>query len=134
VRLHHIGVVVPSLENARKELTKFIPLNGINEISFIESQKVNVQFLNLGEVFLELIEPVGEASPVYKFAKNGGGFHHLCYEVRDINKKILELEKKGARTIVRPVKGFEDRSIAFVFLNIKGIEFNLIELAEERKN
>ena len=73
-------------------------------------------------------------SPVGKFSNSGGGFHHLCFEVDNILKTLEQMEKNGARIIVKPTEGFENRQIAFVLLNIKNTNCNLIELAEKRKN
>ena len=68
-----------------------------------------------------------------KFSDNGGGFHHLCFEVDDIFEELEKMRKNGARVIVEPTKGFEDRLIAFVLLNMKNTNCNLIEFAEKRK-
>jgi methylmalonyl-CoA/ethylmalonyl-CoA epimerase len=88
--------------------------------------------MKLGDINLELIEPVEKNSPVSSFLSDGGGFHHLCFEVKDINEKISELEKSGARLLIKPVLGFEERQIAFLYLNMKNTNFNLIELATEK--
>ena len=81
-----------------------------------------------------MIEPTSLDSPVTNFVNKGGGFHHLCFEVKDINKEISDLEKKGAKLIVKPVKGFEDRIVAFVMLPMKNTKCNLIEIAEEKNS
>ena len=67
------------------------------------------------------------------FTANGGGFHHLCFEVDDIQKEIGKMVKNGARIIVEPVKGFDDRLIAFLLLNMKNTNCNLIELVETKR-
>lgn len=133
MKLHHVGIVVPKIQDSLGELTKFLSFETIGIPNLIGSQKVNVCFLKIGQSYLELIEPVSSDSPIINFASKGGGFHHLCFEVKDINKEIYELEKKGAKVIVKPVKGFEDRLIAFVMLTMKNTKCNLIELAEEKK-
>jgi len=132
MKLHHIGIVVPKIQDSIGELTKYFKFETINVPSLIGSQRVNVCFLKIGEVYLELIEPAGNDSPISNFLDKGGGFHHLCFEVKDIQKNLQELEKKGARVIVKPVIGFENRLIAFVLLNMKNTRCNLIELAEEK--
>lgn len=133
LKLHHVGIVVPNIQESLGELTKYFKFETIDLPTLIGSQRVNVCFLKIGQMHLELIEPAGQNSPVSNFlSKEGGGFHHLCFEVRDIHLELDDLEKKGARIIVKPVKGFEDRLIAFVLLNMKNTKCNLIELAEER--
>ena len=131
--LHHIGIVVPKIQDSIGELTKFLNFDTIGIPTLIGSQKVNVCFLNIEGFRLELIEPVEESSPVSDFASGGGGFHHLCFEVDDIQKEVEKTVKNGARIIVEPVKGFDDRLIAFLLLNMKNTNCNLIELVETKR-
>jgi len=132
MKLHHIGIVVPKIQDSIGEFTKYLKFETISVPSLIDSQRVNVCFLKIGEVYLELIEPAANDSPVSNFVDKGGGFHHLCFEVKDIQKNLEELENKGARVVVKPVLGFENRLIAFVLLNMKNTKCNLIEIAEEK--
>lgn len=134
MKLHHIGIVVPKITNSLDEFEKFPFVESASEITLISSQKVNVCFLKIGDFNIELIEPITEDSPVSNFLKNSGGIHHMCFEVENLNKALEDFVQKGARIIVEPVKGFEDRLIAFVFLNMKNSKFNLIELAEKKSN
>ena len=131
--LHHIGIVVPKIQDSIGELTKFLQFDTIGIPTLIGSQKVNVCFLNMGDSRLELIEPAEESSPVSNFVSGGGGFHHLCFEVDNIQKEIETMVKNGARIIVEPVKGFDDRLIAFLLLNMKNTNCNLIELVETKR-
>ena len=131
MKLHHIGIVVPKISDSINDLSKFIQFQEIGIPTLIGSQKVNVCFLNLGDINLELIEPINDDSPVSTFTKNGGGFHHLCFETEDINKKLDELISNGARLVVSPTIGFDQRTIAFVLLNMKNTNFNLIELVSK---
>lgn len=132
MKLHHIGIVVPKIQDSIGEITKYLNFENMGAPAFIGSQRVNVCFLKMGESYLELIEAAEENSPVSNFAKKGGGFHHLCFEVKDINRQIQELVRNGARVVVEPVRGFENRMTAFVYLNMNNTNCNLIELAEER--
>ena len=128
MKLHHIGIVVPKINDSIGDLTKFLKFDNIGIPTLVGSQKVNVCFLKIGVINLELIEPAEKDSPISSFLSNGGGFHHLCFEVDDIYKKINELEKNGAQFIVKPVLGFENRLISFLHLNMKNTNCNLIEL------
>ena len=65
--------------------------------------------------------------------QDGGGFHHLCFEVDDIQKETENIVKNGGHIIVEPVKGFDDRLIAFLLLNMKNTNCNLIELVETKR-
>ncbi len=132
MKLHHVGIVVPKIQDSLGEITKYLKFETIGLPTPVGSQKVNICFLKIGEPFLELIEPIEESSPVAEFAKKGGGIHHLCFEVKDIHQQINEMSKKGATVLVKPVKGFDDRLIAFVDLNMKNTKCGLIELLEEK--
>lgn len=128
MKLHHIGIVVPKINDSIGDLRKFLKFDTIGIPTLVGSQKVNVCFLKIGSINLELIEPAEKDSPISSFLSNGGGFHHLCFEVDDIDEKINELEKNGAQLIVKPVLGFENRLISFLHLNMKNTNCNLIEL------
>lgn len=132
MRFHHIGLVVSNITNSLNELKQFISFKEIALPTLVGSQKVNVCFLNMDGGFLELIEPIGDDSPVSSFASKGGGIHHICFEVKDIHLAISKMKDNGATVIVEPVLGFENRLIAFVFLKLKNTNCNLIELAEEK--
>ena len=132
MKLHHIGIVVPKIKESIWEITNYIKFETISTTIPVQSQKVNICFLKIGESFLELIEPVEKDSPVYDFAKNGGGIHHLCFEVNDIYDELASMEKKGATILVKPVIGFDNRLIAFVDLNMKNTKCSLIELLESK--
>ena len=132
MKLHHIGIVVKNIQESHGELTQFLEFQETSLPMEVSSQKVNVCFLKTSNVYLELIEPIDQDSPVKKFSESGGGFHHLCFEVEDIFKEIEKMKRKGARVIVEPTKGFDDRLIAFIFLNMKNTDCNLIEFAEKK--
>ena len=132
MKLHHIGIVVESIQKSLGELTKYLDFESTTVPSLVGSQKVNICFLKTNNVFLELIEPAEENSPISNFIKKGGGFHHLCFEVDDIHLELEKMKKNGARIIVDVVKGFEERLTAFVMLDMKNTNCNLIELAEKK--
>ena len=90
-----------------KELGKYIEFKETTIPTLVKSQKVNVCFLKSSDVYIELIEPIDDDSPVKSMAESGGGFHHLCFEVDDIFEEIKKAENNGARIIVEPVEGFE---------------------------
>jgi methylmalonyl-CoA/ethylmalonyl-CoA epimerase len=134
MKLHHVGIVVSNIQDSLGELEKYFTFESTSIPTLVGSQKVNVCFLKVGQPYIELIEPASNDSPVTSFLnKNGGGFHHLCFEVDNIHNIVDEMEKKGARVVVKPVTGFENRLIAFVMLNVKNTKCNLIEFAEAKK-
>ena len=132
MKLHHIGIVVENIQKSLGELTKYLDFESTTMPSLVGSQKVNICFLKTNNVFLELIEPAEENSPISNFIKKGGGFHHLCFEVDDIHLELEKMKKNGAHVVVDVVKGFEERLTAFVMLDMKNTNCNLIELAEKK--
>lgn len=132
MKLHHIGIVVENIQKSLGDLTKYLDFESTTMPSLVGSQKVNICFLKTNNVFLELIEPAEENSPISNFIKKGGGFHHLCFEVDDIHLELEKMKKNGARIVVDVVKGFEERLTAFVMLDMKNTNCNLIELAEKK--
>tara|TARA_B100001167_G_scaffold117289_1_gene72582 strand:+ start:170 stop:568 length:399 start_codon:yes stop_codon:yes gene_type:complete len=132
MKLHHIGIVVKNIQESLGELTNYLNFESTTVPSLVGSQKVNICFLKTNNVFLELIEPAQENSPISDFVKKGGGYHHLCFEVDDIHLELEKVKKNGARIIVDVVKGFEDRLTAFVILDMKNTNCNLIEFAEKK--
>ena len=134
MKLHHIGIVVQNIQESLGELTNYLQFEKTTIPTLVDSQKVNVCFLKTSEIFIELIEPTDDDSPVKNFSKAGGGFHHLCFEVDDIVETLKQMKVKNVRILVEPIIGFENRLIAFVLLNMKNTNCNLIEFVEKRKN
>ena len=133
LKLHHIGLVVQNINESLGEIANFLSFESISLPTIIGSQKVNICFLKTNNVYIELIEPTEENSPITNFAKEGGGFHHLCFEVDDIQQEIDRMVKNGAHLVVAPVKGFEDRLLAFLMLSLKKTKCKLIELVETKR-
>jgi len=134
LKLHHIGIVVQNINESLGEISNFLSFESTSLPTLVGSQKVNICFLKTNSVYIELIEPADPDSPIISFVKEGGGFHHLCFEVDDIQQEIDKMVENGARLVVAPVKGFEDRLIAFLMLNMKKTKCNLIELVGPKNN
>ena len=131
MKLHHIGIVVKNIQDSLGELTRFLSFESTTVPALVSSQKVNVCFLKTNNVYIELIEPAEENSPLSTFTEKGGGFHHICFEVNNIHKEVEKMVKNGAHLVVKPVKGFDDRLIAFLLLNMKNTNCRYIELISE---
>lgn len=130
MKLHHVGIVVNNIQESLGELKRYLNFETVSTIMPVGSQKVNICLMKIGDPFLELIEPASPDSPISEFAKSGGGIHHLCFEVKDIESELESLSRKGATILVTPVKGFDERRIAFVDLNTKNTKCGLVELLE----
>jgi methylmalonyl-CoA/ethylmalonyl-CoA epimerase len=105
VKLEHIGFVVESIEKFAQVL-KAIGFGALTRPVADDNNNVNASFVAIGgndDVYLEVLEPVGEASVVSGFLKRtGGGLHHLCFEVDDIEKTSKELEALGFKMVSGP--------------------------------
>jgi len=132
MKLHHVGIVVNNIQESLGELSRYLNFETVSTIMPVGSQKVNICLMKVGEPFLELIEPTSHDSAISEFAKSGGGIHHICFEVKNIESELESLASKGATILVNPIKGFDERRIAFVDLNTKNTKCGLIELLETK--
>jgi methylmalonyl-CoA/ethylmalonyl-CoA epimerase len=132
-RLHHIGFVVSSIEKSVKNFSTSLELNWDSKIFEDPNQQVRVTFLQgLSSVdpLIELIEPAGEQSPVLSFLKRGGGLHHLCVQVDNLEEQLRKSRAAGGLITRQPLPAvaFGGRRIAWVFARNK----LLIEYLEAR--
>lgn len=113
--LNHVGIAVRSIEAQRPyyEETLGAVFEGCEEVI---SQKVRVAFFRVGEIRLELLEPLDATSSVTKFLDTRGeGLHHLAYTVEDISSRIAELQESGLKMIdAVPRTGAHQMQIAFI--------------------
>jgi methylmalonyl-CoA/ethylmalonyl-CoA epimerase len=129
--LHHIGLVVPSLE-AGHAILGALGFD-VGAPTFADPiQKVTVQFIDAGgDVSIELIAPGNGDSPVSRFvAERGAGLHHLCYEVPDIDAACGYLRNQRSVMTCAPVPAvaFGGRRISFHYW-----QKQLIELLEAER-
>jgi len=132
--LNHVGVAVPSIEEAADVYRELYGVTDITEPGEMPEQGVRFCFVNLPNSQIELIEPLGENSPIENFLKKNpkGGQHHVCFEVADIHEAKREMEEKGATVLNEPRIGAHGTPIIFVHpKNSNGV---LIELMETPKH
>ena len=127
MKLHHIGIVVQSIVESA-ELYENLGFGRISDVTVDKIQKVRVLFVGIGEnrTTIELIEPISTDSPVSDFlVKRGGGLHHICYEVDDIEAQCNKMRSQGALIVCKPVPAaaFGSRRIAFTYMDKSLIEF-----------
>ena len=115
-RLNHVGVATPSIAESVKLYRDVLGATNITETKAMPEQGVYVCFVDLPNSQIELIEPLGDASPIHGFlAKNpAGGQHHMCYEVPDIHTAKAEFEAMGKRVLGEPRIGAHGTLIFFV--------------------
>lgn len=134
-RLNHVGVAVPSIEDAK---ATYRNLYGVSESDMTETRELAVQgvkfaFVNVANSQIELIEPLGESSPIKSFLEKNpkGGQHHVCFEVADIYAARDEMVRKGATVLNEPRIGAHGTPI--IFIHPKNSNGVLIELMETPK-
>jgi methylmalonyl-CoA/ethylmalonyl-CoA epimerase len=115
-RLNHVGVATTSIEQSVALYRVLLGATKIHEPFVLPPQGVRVCFVDTPNSQIELIEPLGENSPIHGFlAKNpAGGQHHVCFEVPDIHAAKAELEGKGARILGEPRIGAHGTLVFFV--------------------
>ena len=130
-RIDHVAIVVRSLDDALAFYRDTLGIAPSKVIDF-PREGVKIAFLPLGGPNgseIELLEPVGTDSGVARFLeKRGGGLHHICLEVPDIELAISELRASGAMLLDdSPRQTAEGRG---VFLHPKGSFGVLVELVQ----
>jgi methylmalonyl-CoA/ethylmalonyl-CoA epimerase len=118
VRLHHIGFVVASIEQCGASFARSLGATWDGKVVFDPVQGVRVTFLqgaNAADSLIELVEPGGSESPVSRFLEDGGGLHHLCYEVEDLKTHLAFCKSVGTIVIRKPIPAvaFDGRLIAW---------------------
>jgi methylmalonyl-CoA/ethylmalonyl-CoA epimerase len=127
-RLNHVAIAVPDLEAATRLYADVLGGKCSAPLALPE-HGVTTVFVELPNTKLELLHPLGEASPISNFlAKNTkGGIHHICLEVDDVDKAIADLVSKGIKVLSREAKiGAHGKPVVFLHpANFNGV---LIEL------
>jgi len=134
-RLNHVGIAVPSIEDAKATYRDLygVPASEMTETRELPAQGVKFAFVNVANSQIELIEPLGDDSPIRNFlAKNpAGGQHHVCFEVENIYAARDEMVVRGAKVLNEPRIGAHGTPI--IFIHPKNSNGVLIELMETPK-
>jgi methylmalonyl-CoA/ethylmalonyl-CoA epimerase len=118
-RLHHVGYVVSDVEESLPNWTASLSARWVSAVFHDPLQKVKVVFLQPASedaVQVELVAPAGDGSPVAPFLNKGGGLHHMCYQVDDLEAHIADMKLRKA-VLIRPPKpavAFGSRRIAWM--------------------
>lgn len=113
-KINHIAVAVTDIESALSFWRDGLGLD-VDYVEDVPSQKAVVAFLPVGESEVELVKPAAEDTGVAKFlAERGGGMHHLCFEVDNIEEMLAQLKSKGVRLINETPITLPGRRMAFV--------------------
>jgi methylmalonyl-CoA/ethylmalonyl-CoA epimerase len=131
--LNHVGVATPSIDKSLELYKRMFNAEPHSEPFDLPAQGVRVCFVDTPNSQIELIEPLGESSPIAKFLERNpkGGQHHVCFEVSDIQAAMAELEGRGARVLGEPRIGAHGTPVFFV--HPKDMGGVLVEIMETPK-
>ena len=130
-RLNHVALAVPDLA-AATALYRDTLGGTVSAPEALPEHGVTVVFVELPNTKVELLEPLGEGSPIAAFLEKSpsGGMHHICYEVEDILASRDRLKADGARVLGdgEPKIGAHGKPV--LFLHPKDFAGTLIELEQ----
>jgi len=130
-RLNHVAIAVPDLVSGIKTYACVLGAK-VSDPQALPEHGVTVVFVELPNTKIELLEVLGETSPIAPFMERNpsGGIHHICYEVDDIIKARDQLLKEGARVLGdgEPKTGAHGKPV--LFLHPKDFCGTLVELEQ----
>lgn len=132
-RLNHVGVAVPDIEAAKATYAGLYGADDATETKDFPHLGVRVAFVHLANSEIELLEPLGDDSPVHKFLERNpkGGQHHLCFEVPDIVAARDAMVEKGATVLGTGEPYIGAHGVPVIFIHPKNSHGQLIELMQE---
>ena len=130
-KINHVAIAVSDVDQALVFWRDALGLK-VDHIEDVPSQKSRVVFLPVGDSEIELVNPTSEDTGMAKFIEErGGGLHHLCFEVDDIDSMLEELTSKGIRLINEKALDLPGRRMAFVHpKSTNGVLVELYQLVE----
>ena len=130
-RLNHVAIAVRDIEAAARVYRETLGA-AVSAAVPQNEHGVTTVFITLPNTKIELLEPLGSASPIAKFLERNpdGGIHHVCYEVDDIISARDRLKAEGARVLGdgEPKMGAHGKPV--LFLHPKDFLGTLVELEQ----
>jgi methylmalonyl-CoA/ethylmalonyl-CoA epimerase len=124
--LNHVAIATKNLDSASRFYKNVLQAK-VSEPLPLPEHGVTTVFVNFGNTKIELLEPLGEKSPIKNFLeKNGEGIHHICIEVDDLSKSVDWVQSKGVKVLDKPKIGAHGKPV--VFLHPKSCGGVLVEL------
>ena len=124
---HHVGVAVKDIRATARRLASVFGAESESEILHDPNQGVRLQFMRLGNLRIELLEPAAEPSPLDAILKRGIALYQICHEVEDLDAELARLSKSGVAVLSppKPAVAFGGRRVAFVMCD--GLIIELLE-------
>ena len=131
-KINHVAIAVPDLDASLTFWRDALGLT-LDHVEDVPSQKSMVAFIPCGDSEVELVKPTAEDTGVAKFiAERGGGMHHLCFQVDDIEEMLADLKDKGIRLINETPQVLPGRKMSFVHpKSTGGVLVELYQLIEK---
>jgi methylmalonyl-CoA epimerase len=127
-KIHHVAIIVRDLEAVLDLYRDKLGLT-VETVMSIPYDRVTIGFLPVGEVKIELVQPDDDTTGAAKFLESKGeGFHHVCFEVPDIQAALDRLAEDGLQLIDRTARKGAEGPVAFV--HPKSCHGVLVELIE----
>ncbi|MBN7805434.1 methylmalonyl-CoA epimerase [Agrobacterium rosae] len=130
-RINHVALAVPNLAAAVATYRDTLGA-AVSQPQKLPEHGVTVVFIELPNTKVELLEPLGDGSPIAAFLEKNpsGGMHHICYEVDDIILARDHLKQQGARVLGNgePKTGAHGKPV--IFLHPKDFFGTLIEIEQ----
>mgnify|MGYP000421578500 CR=1 FL=1 len=130
-RLNHVAIAVPDLEAATQTYAKTLGAK-VSAPQALPEHGVTVVFVELDNTKIELLDALGESSPIAAFLERNpaGGIHHICYEVDDIIAARDNLLAEGARILGEGEPRIGAHGKPVLFLHPKDFNGTLVELEQ----
>lgn len=130
-RLNHVAIAVKDIEKASAVYRDALGAK-VGPVTEEPEHGVSVVFIELPNTKVELLQPLGENSPIAKFLEKApdGGIHHVCYEVEDIVAARDQLTSQGARVLGNGEPKIGAHGKPVLFLHPKDFLGTLVELEQ----
>ena len=130
-KVNHIAIAVPDMDAAKRQWGQKLGLK-MSEPLPQPDHGVTVIFIEMGDTKIELLEPLGETSPISRFLDQNpdGGMHHICFEVKDILAARDYLIEQGARILGDGTPKIGAHGKPVLFIHPKDVSGTLIELEQ----
>ncbi len=130
-KINHVAIAVNDIESSLSFWRDGLGLE-VDHIEEVPSQKSKVVFIPVGDSEVELVKPTSDDTGVAKFIESrGGGMHHLCFEVDNIDEMLEMLKGKGIRLINETALELPGRKMAFIHpKSSNGVLIELYEVIE----
>lgn len=129
MKVNHLAIAVSDIEQARELWAKVLNMDE-PEIHILKDRGVMACPFETENIIIELIQPIDENSPIWKFVhEKGGGLHHLALESEDIEADIETGKSNGFRFLGdKPIVGLNDTKVIFLHPKSLGVLLELVQV------